>query len=310
MKKYIPVFLTTMLIGGMTGASAYFQNPEIIFPEIAAIATGALLAPKFAWNTDKKRILFCISLCALLGIIIVRFVPLQVSLQMCLAFFIAQMIYLHSGTSFAPMISAIVLPVMLQTKSVVYVISAVILTSLILIFKMITEKANITEKINFSPSPLPEKADYLSALLKTAVISVWILLVMTIGIRFCTAPPLLVAFTEFCKSDSPAKTKKLPIFLLITVSGLTGVLFRYLLTGCFSLPLWIPAILTTLTIWLVMKKTTLFLPPASAIAILAFLIPENGLLWYPLQIAGGILGLLFLSDFCRKEISPVPRTEP
>ena len=113
MKKIIPIGMAMVIVTLMTAAACLLGNKEIIFPEIAAIAVGGLIAPKMVWNTNKRRILFFITLCAVLGVGIVRYVPLPLWMQMAMAFFISQIIFIYSGTSFAPMISAIVLPVML-----------------------------------------------------------------------------------------------------------------------------------------------------------------------------------------------------
>ena len=49
-------------------------------------------------------------------------------LEILIAFVFAQILFMLSGTTFAPMISAIVLPVMMQTESFIYPIAAFLLT--------------------------------------------------------------------------------------------------------------------------------------------------------------------------------------
>ena len=55
MRKYIPALFTVLIIVAMVGTSELMHEKEVIFPEIAAIAVGAMLAPKFTWNTSKLR---------------------------------------------------------------------------------------------------------------------------------------------------------------------------------------------------------------------------------------------------------------
>jgi len=298
LKKQLPLCLTVIIIGLMTGLSEFFENSEIIFPEMAAIAIGALLAPEFAWNTSKIRILIFISICAVLGVLIVKFLSIPIGLQLCFAFFLAQMIFIFSGTSFAPMISALVLPVMLQTDSPVYLLSAFGFTVLILFFRSICEKIGLVQKKEFTPLGIPDKNMILQAFLRIFAGCLLILPAVMLDFRFAVAPPLLVAFTEFCKSDSPAEKKKFLIWSLILSCALTGCFCRYALS---SLPICIPAMLTILLVFLIMRKIKLFLPPAAAISILAYLIPENLIFFYPLQIAAGTAILLFLSDLCRQK---------
>ena len=299
-KKQIPLLMTLLLTGLMTGIAGYLKNPEIIFPEMAAIAVGSLTAPRFAWNVSKFRMLLCIMCCAVLGVMIVRFLPLSAEFQLCVAFFAAQMIFLCSRTTFAPMISALVLPVMLQTESVVYLISAFSLTVLVLLCRIFLEKTGICKAFSYQPLSPPDKADFLQAVLRSFTGSLLILPAMLLDMRFAAAPPLLVAFTEFCKPDSPAEKKKLSILLLMLFCAVTGALCRYVFT-VLLFPVWIPAVLTILLVCLMMQKTGMFLPPAAAISILAYLIPEQALLWFPVQIAAGTAILLYLSDLCRQK---------
>ena len=131
--------MVLLIITAMVGAAEILHQHEIIFPEITAIAVGALMAPKMTWNTSRSRILIFIMICALCGVGIVLFVPGPVWFKVTLAYGIAEVIYLCSGTSFAPMISAIALPVLLGTESAVYPIAAFLLTVLMLNSFQITQ---------------------------------------------------------------------------------------------------------------------------------------------------------------------------
>ena len=56
-KNQLLLLMTITIVTVMTAAACLLNNKEIIFPEIAAIAAGGLMAPNLAWNMDKKRIL-------------------------------------------------------------------------------------------------------------------------------------------------------------------------------------------------------------------------------------------------------------
>ncbi len=89
-KNQLLLLMTITIVTVMTAAACLLNNKEIIFPEIAAIAAGGLMAPNLAWNMDKKRILLFILLCAVLGVGIVILIPLPLWAQMSLAFLLAQ----------------------------------------------------------------------------------------------------------------------------------------------------------------------------------------------------------------------------
>ena len=287
-KEFFSVFMAVAIVTVMTAAADLLGDKEIIFPEIAAIAAGGLIAPKLAWNTDKKRILFFITLCAVLGVGIVRFVPLPLWAQMAGAFFISQIIFIYSGTTFAPMISAIVLPVMLQTETVVYLISAVLLTTLILLSRLLLEKQKVLEKITYQKEKMPQVREYKNVALRTVIASLAIFAAVSLDAKFVVAPPLLVAFTEFSKPSCGARKKAVKAVALIGSGALIGSVFRYIFCMQFAVfPLYIAAAATMLAVILLMKKLGMFLPPAGAVSILAMLIPAHAVVWFPVQIAAG-----------------------
>lgn len=275
--------LTVML---MTAAAEFSGEKEILFPEIAAIAAGALIAPKFAWKTSKLRLFVLICIGSVLGLLISMFVPLALSVKLCIAFLAASLLFQFSGTTFAPVISSVVLPVMLGTNSVIYPIAAAVLTFLILMERMLTEKLGIAEKSEFSPEPMPDKNTLVRLAARWLIGSIAIVLAVGTGFGFAVAPPLLVAFTEFCRKDSAVRKKPAAITLLIAGCALVGTVCRSVFT-LLGWKMFAAAGVTMLIVCIIMKSAKLFVPPAAALSVLAFLIPEEAVITYPLQIAAG-----------------------
>lgn len=291
MSKKAKRLMAVIVIALMVGTASVFHDREIIFPEIAAIATGCLVAPKLSWKTDPVRILITIMICALLGMGIVAYVHLPAFYEMVIAYLIGQCIMLTSQTTFAPMISAIVLPVMLQSKSMNYIYSALVFTSLIL-FVYVFRNKHLRWP---SYSPMWTKANALMVVKRTLISLFGITFAFVADVRFAVAPPLLVAFTEF--TNPTAKARKVPLksIVLIFGSAAIGAYSRYLLTMSWHLPLVLPAILTSVCFILMMDKLKLYLPPAGAIGILAMLIPEKAVLLFPFQAGLGITVMMILA---------------
>ncbi len=302
MKKIIPILCAAILVGGMTFAAEFLNNREIIFPEIAAIAVGALVSPKFSWNANKLRIFAYISFCACLGVAIVKWLPLPVWAQMIIAFILAQILLVNSKTSFAPMISAAVLPVMLQTETPVYIASAVILTALILLCRIALEKGKLLEKNEFAPLPKPNRVVYKNVLFRTLFAAAMIVPSLFLDFKFAVAPPLLVAFAEFSNPKSKARNVPVKAVALISVCGFFGAALRYVF--CINrsiLPLYAVAVITILCVIALMNAFRLFIPPAGAISILAMLIPESAVTIFPLQILVGTTIIMLISKLFFKE---------
>ena len=205
-----------------------------------------------------------------------------------------------SSSTFAPMISAIVLPVLLQTESPVYIAAAVILTALILLCRAVLIRLKILTDTPYEKLPPPDRAAYGSMLLCTALGICWILLSQAMHLPFLAAPPLLVAFTEFRKPDSVSRRDPLRVILLLTACAAAGTLLRMLLCVRLGAPLFAAAVLTIAAAYGIMRAMKLTLPPAAAIAILADLIPQEALPHFPAQIACGIAGLVLLSFAFRR----------
>lgn len=301
-KTYIPLLCAMLLIGGMVGAADILRNNEIIFPEIAAIATGALLTPKLAWRTDYLHTFLAITVCAALGLGIVLFLPTAIWLQMSIAYLLASMLFMLSRTSFAPMISAAVLPVLLQTRSAVYLIAACTLTAVILCVRWSLVRSGVLTETEFEKKPKPDKESIFQAVIRWAIASAVIIAALRFNIRFAAAPPLLVAFTEFWKPEAVSRKRPFAVVTLITLCALCGACLRFLLCECLTAPSFIAAMLTIIAVYGIMKKIELMLPPAAAIAVLAFLIPPSALLVFPLQILLGISVLVCASYLYREKV--------
>ncbi len=144
-KKNITAVAVTAI---MIIAAVVIKEKEIIFPEIAAIAIGWLAAPKKSWKVNEFQMIFMIAVCAFAGIAIVRYLNADIKIQIILSFIFAQTVYLISNTTFMPAISAAILPVLLQTETVIYPLSAIIFTALVCAAGRLTDKTYAANERN------------------------------------------------------------------------------------------------------------------------------------------------------------------
>ena len=123
LRRLLPCALFLVVITGMTGAAELFREREILFPEAAAIALGALAAPRLAWRTDKAGILVAIALCACIGVVIVRFLPLPLAWQLAAAYLAGQLVLL---AMLIPEQAVALYPMQALCASAVYILSALL----------------------------------------------------------------------------------------------------------------------------------------------------------------------------------------
>ncbi len=310
---WLPAAMFLFLVTAMTFASVFLAEKEIIFPEVAAIAAGALLSPKLCWQTDRRRIFISIMLCALLGMLIVRFLPGSAAFKMTVGYALSQLLLLLSGTSFVPMISAMVLPVLLNTATPLYLVSAAVFTALVLFFSFLLEISGLRPAVRYVPLAAPDTASFRDLFYRTLIAGAVIAAAQSLHLPFIAAPPLLVAFTEFAKPGSKAVKNPLPVVLFIALSAASGSVLRLFLTEKEGLPLFLSAAAASLLYIVLLYKTRLFIPPAGAVMLLAMLVPADRLLIYPVLILTGC-GIFMLSamglDRIRNRRSPVPSQAP
>lgn len=189
----IAMEISLAVVAIMVGSAEIFGEKEIIFPEITAVAMGALIAPVQSWNTSRTRLFAAIVSAAVAGVCIVRFIPEILILRIALGLLVAVSVITLSKTSFVPAISACILPILMGTKSPVYVISVAVMTAFILIFQKVLEHFGLHEKYEYRPI---EPSSELLKLRAKQVITVLVICVLPAHFHeiFFIAPPLIVAF--------------------------------------------------------------------------------------------------------------------
>lgn len=297
-EKSIQAICTIFVVFLMIGASEILAEKEIIFPEVTALAVGMFLAPSMPWKTSYSRMLITITVCAVLGVAIVLFVPAPLWIQMSLAYVVGQIVLMISKTSFAPMISAIVLPVMLQTKEIIYIVAAITLTSLIIVLKVILDKTEIKTKEIYHKKEWWVKEEWINLIKRSLLVMVLIYVVIKLDNRFIVAPPLLVAFTELTNKKSKARDIPIKVILTITLCALIGAIMRYLIVIYAGLPLTLAAVLAAIGMIMVVMFMKVYMPPAGAMTILAMLIPNESVILYPVQVFIGITIFVITAKFC------------
>ena len=301
MKKTISGSLCMFVVVlAMVFLAEYLGEKEIIFPEVAALSAGCFLAPSLIWKTSYFRMFLTISLCALLGVLIVIYVPLPLWGQFVLAFAIGQAVLYFSRTSFAPLISAIALPVLIQTRSFVYVVAAVGLTFLVVILRFLLEKIHAKEENHYEPVLIESKDALKVNAFRIASVALISFFCIRFDVRFCVAPPLLVAFTELTNKNSGAAKRPFSVVALVSLCAVCGSATRILLSSVPYFPLTAAAFFACVCVQILVKLFRFPFPPAAAMSILAFLIPESAVTFYPVQVFAGISLLTLLAVFKRR----------
>ena len=290
-EKLIRYLLSLGMVFLMCFTAEILGEKEIIFPEIAALTVGAWLIPQTPWNVSRPKMIILMTLAALMGIIIVNFIPLAMPIKLLLGFIFAAVCLTVSDTTMYPIISACILPIMMNTESIIYPISVLAMTIIIALVNYIMEKSDINKPLNYSFNPPDIKSQSSLWAKRCVIFSAALLPAVITGEYLYLAPPLIVTFVEF----SPYNSSKRPLATLICVSlaALIGFGARCLVQFC-SLPIWLCACLAILALFIVFALTKKNFPPAGAIALLPLIIPNDKIFLYPIEVIIGCTLLIAL----------------
>lgn len=283
----------------MVGVSELFQSPAIIFPEVAALTIGGWMMARQPWQASKSMLVILMTVSALVGVCLVR-LPMSMVTQICLAFVFAALVLTLTKTSITPIISAGILPVLLQEASFVYVFSVALTSIVIVIVRYFLEQKEWVTPHAYHPieTPVEESAHkWLRLLAGLFVVS---LIAILLNVYYIIAPPLIVTFVELYDPHSRWRRAPLSVWCLLTAGAIIGALCRFLFSICLGLPVTLCAALAFVLLFFVFRGFRRFFPPAGAIAILPMILPAQGILWYILQVAIGAALLMTLSFFLAK----------
>lgn len=284
---------------------------EIIFPEIAALTVGAWLLPQCPWHVSRSRMILLMTLSAVMGMIVVRFIPACMPVKLLIGFVFAAICLTASATTIYPIISACILPIMMNTESIVYPLSVLVMTTIIALVNYTLEKLGINKKIPYRFQKPDLKSSMILWTKRTVIFSSALLPAVMTGEYLLLAPPLIVTFVEF----SPYISAKKPLATLVCVSAsaIAGFGARCLLEF-YSFPLWLCACLAMLALFIIFEATDKTFPPAGAIALLPLIISSDKIFLYPIEIVIGcslLIGLdrLFFVSESQEDIMAIKPSE-
>ena len=297
--KLIKNTLAVLFLTGMVFVSEWTHEPAILFPEILALLTGMWIAPKMPWRVHRWEIPVLMTLCAVWGILISRYLPAPTALKMGVAFLGAAGALLVVHATLLPILSACILPILIGEQSWIYPLAVAIMTVLLALIQMLLERAGLREKQAESHWDWNGRAEALRWMILIGVTTGIAALSIALGFPCVVAPPLIVLLSELSFPESPVAAKSRQIALVTILCACIGAAARWALVMQLGAPLWIAAVIASAGALTVFALLRLPFPPAGALSILPLLLPEALIPSYPLQVAAGTLLFLMTAWFVR-----------
>jgi hypothetical protein len=284
--------LTVLYIGGIAWCAQLVGVPYILFPELGALSHDTLKRPHGTWAKAPGMLMLTPILTGAAGTLIAQHFQYG-AIPLLLAAAASILIIRLLRSPIAPAISAGVLPVALDVTSWGYPLSLLVgLGLLVVIFTVwrrfvpppITRSASdiaddVTEETPPDYTWLPYFIVFLVAAALLAQVSGW---------RFILFPPLVViGFEMFAHSDvCPWAGRPFALLAACMLSALAGVA---LVMACGTAPL--AAAGSVVVSVLILRLFNLHVPPALAVGLLPFVIPDVSY-FFPLAVGIGTLLLV------------------
>ncbi|WP_316820273.1 hypothetical protein [Pedobacter gandavensis] len=295
--KLIRYLFALLMICLMAGISEWLAEPEILFPEMAALVFGFWVIDKKIWTVRRPMLVLLMTICALFGVLLVRYSTLPLLANIALSFVFTSFCLSITRSTLIPITSASMLPVMLGTTSLIYPLSVFMMCILLVSGQWLLERSKLRQVIIFETKKGPYKhspMQWASLLLTLLLIS---FIPLSIGKLYFIVPPLVVMFIEFSSSSAGFRNRPVQVYFLMLISAILGTLSQYYLHTRLGLPLAYTVLFLFAGLFLLFEMVDKPFAPACAIALVPMIIPQNDLLSYPFQVAIGTGVFLFAAMF-------------
>lgn len=267
----------------MVAVSFFMGEKEIIFPEIAALATGFFLAPKIPWNASPVKFVFLMTFSSFVGLALSAWLPVHIMLKIFIGIVFSATLLTIFKSNLYPLLSACILPIIMNTQSLYYSLSVFVLTLIIVLGKMFLCKAKLGDNIiknedNFVPK------SFLFWIIITVVLMLYSVFPVFSTTVLLVAPPLMVMFVELVSENEKFKGKEILVLTVTVLCGFIGAFSRWGFCEILGFSSILSAVVTVALVIIIFEVFKIYFPPAAALAFLPLIIDSSQLLLYPVYI--------------------------
>lgn len=286
-EKYQRYLFAFFMILAMVGMAEWLEEKEIIFPEMAALTIGMWIVDKRVWKVSRLKMVVLMTVGAIAGVCIVRYSPLPLLPNLAAAFLFAALCLLISRTTLIPLLSACMLPVLLHTESWVYPTAVLVMSLVVILGQYLMEKRHLRKEIVYTPVQRSRRKEAFRWLLLLCSFLILAAFPVYFSSLYCILPPLVVTYVEFANSKAGFRNRPVQIYLLLVLAATLGTGFQVLVHNYLGLPESLVALLVIFCLFTIYEWSGKFFAPAGAIALIPMIVPQENLLWLPLQVAVG-----------------------
>ena len=120
---------------------------EFMFPEGISVVLGVWAIEKQPWRVNKVQLFFMMIIGSICAVCIVKYLPIPLIFQVLIGFILVGISLLVTKTSFAPVVSAFMLPILLQSDSWLFPLLVIGYIGIIIAVQTLYQKTGLTQKI-------------------------------------------------------------------------------------------------------------------------------------------------------------------
>ena len=198
---------------------------EFMFPEGISVVLGVWAIEKQPWRVNKVQLFFMMIIGSICAVCIVKYLPIPLIFQVLIGFILVGISLLVTKTSFAPVVSAFMLPILLQSDSWLFPLLVIGYIGIIIAVQTLYQKTGLTPKIVSSHTSFQLKNElfhWCILLIMFSVLSIYPTVTHSI---YFMVPPLIITFVEMAEVTSPARKKPLKVYAIMALAPWIAYVF-------------------------------------------------------------------------------------
>ena len=262
---------------------------EFMFPEGISVVLGVWAIEKQPWRVNKVQLFFMMIIGSICAVCIVKYLPIPLIFQVLIGFILVGISLLVTKTSFAPVVSAFMLPILLQSDSWLFPLLVIGYIGIIIAIQTLYQKTGLTQKTVSSHTSFQWKNELFHWCILLIIFSVLSIYPTVTHSIYFMVPPLIITFVEMAEVTSPARKRPLKVYAIMALAPWIGTAWRFLSVYT-PIPTYITFPCALVCLCILMELIQFPFAAAGSLVTLPFLFSAETLIWYPVQ---SMIGLIF-----------------
>ena len=172
---------------------------EFMFPEGISVVLGVWAIERQPWRVNKTQLFFMMIIGSICAVCIVRYLPIPLIFQVLIGFILVGISLLVTKTSFAPVVSAFMLPILLQSDSWLFPLLVIGYIGIIIAVQTLYQKIGLTKKTVSAHAAFQWKNELFHWCILLIIFSVLSIYPTVTHSIYFMVPPLIITFVEMAE---------------------------------------------------------------------------------------------------------------